>query len=225
MSYLKKIELDGLTRIVEATKIENPTEEPDLGALSRCIEQCASWYLEATKNTVGNHQQLGSIKKAAKRLDQLLVQERLPLQGIDRHRASVKDLIREIDGQLRWNEKGPAKAMQENLSNRSPFEWIAGNYLADVYQLIFDRKASYSPDGPFVRFVEATLRELEITNDGKSYSRASISKARKDDESGSTRRDPALARRDGYRRWRQRLLIQACVGHREYESGEPSESL
>src|SRR5713226_9034141 len=98
-------------------------------------------------------------------------------------------------------------------------------HLADVYQLIFDRKPSYSPDGPFVRFVEATLRELEITNDGKTYSRASISKARKDDESGSTRRDPALARRDGYRRWRQRLLIQACVGHREYESGEPSESL
>ena len=220
---IKTIDVDGLARIVQATKIENPTEEPDLGALSRCIERCASWYLEAIKNTSGNHQQLGSIKKAAKRLEQLLAEERLPLQDVDRHRVSVKDLIREIDGHLRWNEKGPAKAMQQNLSNRSPFEWIAGNYLADVYQLIFDRKPAYSPDGPFVRFVEATLHELEITNSGKPYSRASISKARKDDESGLTRRDRALARRDGFRRWRRRLLIQACVGHPEYEDGEPSD--
>jgi hypothetical protein len=133
----------------------------------------------------------------------------IPLSGIDRHRALTKKMIQEIDSALRRVEDGPGRAMQQDLSNRSPFEWIAGNFLADVYELNFGQPPSYSVTGPFIRFVESTLDVLQITRNGAPYSRSSISKARKDDEAGISRRNAATSRDDNYRFWRRALLLQA----------------
>jgi hypothetical protein len=208
---VSSVGLEGARRIVEATRIEKPTEEADLGALVGCLALCKQWHTEACTLTAEERRKLGPLQKTAKRLALMLRQQQSLLRNLDHHRASIDKLIQDIDADLQWQNEGPATAMQQSLATRSPFEWISGNHLADVYHLIFDRKPSYSGDGPYVRFVEATLIELGITNNGRPYSRASISKARKDDETGASRRESGSARRARFHRWRQSLLIQACV--------------
>lgn len=214
----KNIGPDEVARIVEATKTGRNARKPDLATLARGIEQCANWYLEAKHRTFRNYQLLSPIIKTAKRLDQLLADQRIPLSGIEGYRTAIKTLVQESDTNLRRSEDGPGEAMLRDLSNRSPFDWIAGNFLADVYELNFQQKATYSVDGPFVRFTEAALNVLQITNEGRPYSRSSISKARKDDLAGTIRRKPTRLGTDNYRFWRRGLLIQAFSNQEQKEA-------
>jgi hypothetical protein len=70
---------------------------------------------------------------------------------------------------------------------RSPFEWLAGHYLPNVFSEQFATKPTFHrhaadgiPDSPTIRFIEQALVELKITNDGQPYSRESIAKALSD---------------------------------------------
>ena len=63
----------------------------------------------------------------------------------------------------------------------SAFDWAMLS-LMELYSKYFRRKAGISRfggkiDGPFIRFVDAALRELKIFNDGKPYSRETIARA------------------------------------------------
>jgi hypothetical protein len=63
----------------------------------------------------------------------------------------------------------------------SAFDWAMLS-LMELYSKYFRRKAGISRsggkiDGPFIRFIDAALRELKIFNDGKPYSRETIARA------------------------------------------------
>jgi hypothetical protein len=214
MSFGTNLTPEAVERIISTTGLELRVSPLDPAAVSDCIMQCDEWYRRASFYSLKKLSILSAATKAAKRLQQVLLVDSIPLREIDLHRNEIKALLREIEQELAYAQSGPGKAMLASLSTRSPFEWIAGNFLADAYFIIFRQKPSYSENGPFVRFVEATLRELEITRDGKSYSRMSIAKARKDDELNKFRRASSLRLSDDYRSWRRQLLLKAFTGER-----------
>jgi hypothetical protein len=64
----------------------------------------------------------------------------------------------------------------------SQFEWLAGKRLPEVFQTHFCAHATASTaDGshntPYVRFALATLGELHIKHNGKSYAAGTIARA------------------------------------------------
>lgn len=70
-------------------------------------------------------------------------------------------------------------------SEFSPFDRLVGKWLPKVYQVHFERKASVSKvgdqaSGPYIAFVQATLKEYAIvTSTGREYSPESIAAALK----------------------------------------------
>jgi hypothetical protein len=77
----------------------------------------------------------------------------------------------------------------------SPFEWIAGRYLPELFKEQFGasptfhrRKADDKPDSPLIRFVETALIELGISHRGRNYSREAIAKAVTDVRTGRVRK-------------------------------------
>jgi hypothetical protein len=88
------------------------------------------------------------------------------------------DWVEEVDLGL------PQGALSERFKGASPFEWLVGHFLPEVFYVCFGRKATLRrplpdevPDGPFVKFADQVLRELSITIAGKPYERESIAKA------------------------------------------------
>lgn len=77
---------------------------------------------------------------------------------------------------------------------RSPFEFFVANGLAKVFERHFERRAGSSRvsdqriGGPYIRFAEAALKELGITNKGKPYSREAIARALTYVRAGRSRR-------------------------------------
>jgi hypothetical protein len=87
---------------------------------------------------------------------------------------------------------------------RSPFEWLAGHYLPELFRVqiglpaTFHRRAADSaPEGPLIRFVEGALIEFAITHRGKQYSREAIAKAISDSRTNRVRKFP-VALRNGH---------------------------
>jgi hypothetical protein len=85
--------------------------------------------------------------------------------------------------------------------DRSPFYWLAGEYLPHIFEMFFEtkpkverdpdrsRSAARRPaDGPYIRFADCALRELGIKYKGQPYTRNTIAKALTDAQSGRKRR-------------------------------------
>jgi hypothetical protein len=91
----------------------------------------------------------------------------------------------------------------------SPFDWMVGVYLPDVYELNFLHSPGVSENGPFVRFAEAVLNELKITkSNGEPYKRATISKARRNVRAGQIRRRIGSNELE-YQHWALSLVAEA----------------
>jgi hypothetical protein len=73
-------------------------------------------------------------------------------------------------------------------SDASAFEWLVGATLPAIYENFFRESATAYRDGAYLDFALQVLTELEITNDGRPYSRESIIKALTDARSGRSRR-------------------------------------
>jgi hypothetical protein len=80
--------------------------------------------------------------------------------------------------------------------SRSPLEYFVANVLPKVFQVHFKHpmrkfsraSAGSKARGPYIRFAEAALRELGITNKGKPYAPETIAKAITDVRTGRVRR-------------------------------------
>jgi hypothetical protein len=67
---------------------------------------------------------------------------------------------------------------QDHFKERSPFDWLAGVYLPELYFLFFGFKSGWAKGGKFLTFAEIVLREMRVkTAQGKFYSRQAISRA------------------------------------------------
>ena len=165
---------------------------------------CPYWYREAVKLSSSKLEKnqirrLNEVRRAADKLNDLLSDsEGLSLGFAPR----ITPMIEAIDRQLAsvTDSKGPDLAYRDSFRKRSAFEWFIGQHLPLVFQHIFCQPAGISrgarpqPDGPYIRFAESALRELQITNRGHFYSRESIARALSDARKERVRRKRRAAR-------------------------------
>jgi hypothetical protein len=139
------------------------------------------------------------LSKAAKRSRQLLndksIRDEISLglpPGEECPRTAIESLIKAAEAVLK---EAPDPAQNPiRFGNCSSFEYLAGYRLPRVFERHFhqsakvQRKADGTPDGPYIRFAEAALVELDITNRGQAYRRESIAKALTNAQAGRIRR-------------------------------------
>jgi hypothetical protein len=167
------------------------------------------------KPTKDRIHRLKSIQKAAKRFEGQLMPDDVwdwsnGYSECELLQSEVEFLIKRLDSEiedLTWElEWGPwsdvREAIRQNLSPRalanrwkvrSPFEWVAGHYLPEVFMAHFGTAATFHrrkgvPNSPAIRFIGQALIELQITKSGRPYSRGSIAKAISDVRNLRTRR-------------------------------------
>lgn len=229
---VKKLELHHANRILKAVGRDARPPDLDPTALLRGLSLCVEWYREAQRFVTDiavkqERARLSSISKSTRRLLQLLQQDdstrlydwysllrRLRGQGDDPI-GTLQHLLSLVDSDLRTHESDQSlQAYIKSFRKRSAFEWLVGYWLPIVYvQLDFanpgSKKAFLATDGPMVAFVDAVLRELQITKGGRPYSRAAIVKALamplSKRVSHRVRRKGAQEE-DHYQNWRIRLM-------------------
>jgi hypothetical protein len=186
---------------------------PDLDQLKLLmdLESCLATYRSAVqrrsdKPTKDRIDRLKSIQTAAEQFEEQLQPDSI-FDHSDSHSEceylhdNVKDLIRRLASEIEdltfelqwgtdWREEirqhVAPRALADRWKARSPFEWIAGDYLPEVFSAHFGKKATFHrrkgvPESPVLRFIERALIELGITRkSGRPYSRGSIAKALSD---------------------------------------------
>lgn len=110
----------------------------------------------------------------------------------------------------------------DHFRERTAFEWLAGLYLCELYELFVDSP----PKGhEFISFVRAVLEVFNVkTPTGGRYSKEAISRARRlSDQLGSTDKKVAKARRQGpivdadvpdQMGWYRHMALEYAVGMR-----------
>jgi hypothetical protein len=168
----------------------------DKMALIRGLNLCARWYREArmystNKSVKDREHRLTMIYKKAKALNYLLAEDDswmpigAPASSMESFRISIRRIINLIDHTMNEQNSEPGKAYQDSFKIRSPFEWLVGFYLPDVFVLmsiapIQDQKEFLSSKSPYIHFAQAVLGELRIGVDGQPYSSATIIKGTSD---------------------------------------------
>jgi hypothetical protein len=82
------------------------------------------------------------------------------LQEIHRRRQML-DVLKNLDHNPKLKAVFGSILDYQNLRDWTP-DFISSEFLAGIYSQIFDRSASYSEDGPCVRFIQAVLGEIGI---------------------------------------------------------------
>jgi len=82
-------------------------------------------------------------------------------------------------------------------------------YMELGFRDVGNLQALVRKDSPYLRFVSAVLKELDITRNGKPYSPQSIIKAVKLPFAGKVRRKKSAVARDDYAWWRRQQLVKA----------------
>jgi hypothetical protein len=215
---------DGADRIIAAV---GEKLQSDKQGLIRCLNLCGEWYRSAVAFSSNKPEKdlarrLAMISKTARRLNQLLASEAIqqslfmsiPAEEFPRAALDgAAQLVVMADRCLNRIPHGPSKSYRRSFKRRSPFEWLVGNFLPDVFELNFQRAASAYENGAFIRFAESVVTEAKIAKAGKSYSRASIAKALRNERAGLVRRRRSVpVRDDEYRWWRRALLTTAAFG-------------
>ena len=196
-----RINLTSVDRILVVVDEPPPNLRED--AFARSLELSASWYRDAVmfayrKPAKDQHHAMALTYQTATRLTQLLTDDLLeamgPLSTTVDTREFLAELIETVNQRLKPPPAGDLLDMSQyraGFKQRSPFEWLAGYCLPDVYELHLRRKASPTTNSEFVRFAEMVLAELQVKNRGKTYSRATISRALTTVRSGRPRRESA----------------------------------
>jgi hypothetical protein len=111
---------------------------------------------------------------------------------------------------------------QDHFKERSPFDWLAGVYLPELYFLFFGFKSGWAKGGKFLTFVEIVLREMEVkTAQGKFYRRQAISRATRvlRDSKARRKRGPLI---DGdtpdQMEWCRHMYFMQAIGGVRYKS-------
>jgi hypothetical protein len=212
-----RISLDAVERILAAVGEEFIPPHLDQQKLALGLGGCKVTYSSAVrrrsdKQTKNRIRRLDSIRKAATRLvDQLLPDAVWRLSDRsewDLLLSEVKTLIKSLNSEIEdltfelewgpdWREEIrqhlPPRALADRWKARSPFEWVAGHYLPELFETHFGIKPTFHrrdkvPNSPVICFIEQALIELGITDSGRAYARESIAKALSDARSGRIRR-------------------------------------
>jgi hypothetical protein len=107
---------------------------------------------------------------------------------IQKLECTISDLNQELRFGLDAEEALRLGMAPREWANRwkaySPFEWTAGHYLPELFEEHFGgestfrrRDADKVKGGPTIRFIEKALIELGILENGKPYSRGSVTRA------------------------------------------------
>ncbi|MGY3698940.1 hypothetical protein ACVIGA_009082 [Bradyrhizobium sp. USDA 3240] len=195
------INLRGVNRILEAVGERfTPTSKV---AFKKCLEVCAIWYNDAIYYNNGDQrkeleQYIGDLRTALGDVVELLDNKNIPpcISSYFQDFAPYSSLLTQIEeldpklkrvGSLR-SETVPVTGMERNFieslqyqdhfKERSPFDWLAGVYLPEVFYLFFRVHAGWGKGKQFLSFAESCLREMKVrTGGGKYYSRTTISRA------------------------------------------------
>jgi len=193
-------------RILAAVGAKFVPADLDKQKLGKDLASCFTVYSSAVqrrsdKPTKDRIDQLQSIQKAANRLEEQLMPDDV-WDWSDRYseceylQSEVQHLIKRLDSEIEdltfelewgpdWREAIRLNVSPRTLADRwkarSPFEWIAGHYLPEVFRTHFGTRATFHrrkgvPEGPAIRFIEQALTELRITKSGRPYSREYIAK-------------------------------------------------
>jgi hypothetical protein len=194
----------------------------DESAMIRGINLSVRWYHEArtfstNKSIEDQHRRRVMMYKKAKALQFLLEKDDswLPIGAPptvgDAFRLSIKRMIEAIDHGIKCDTEpdGASKAYQDSFKIRSPFEWLVGYYLPDVFTLlnvapVTDQKNFLSRRGTYIRFVQSILAELRIGVDGHPYSLDTVVRAARSRFDGRARRKRGTATDFSF--WRNALL-------------------
>lgn len=181
------------------TKMNAPVNERFL----RCLNVCAAWYDDAILYNHGGPQKrqreyLWQLSAAIDALSPLLIVERMPnnLKGFLPVLVPFDNLpeqLEELNKKLRRvaelrSDSSPstgsesdfvdALKYQDHFKERSPFDWLAGVYLPELYYLFFPFESSWGQGRKFLSFADIVLRAMKVkTVDGKFYSAKAISRA------------------------------------------------
>jgi hypothetical protein len=114
-----------------------------------------------------------------------------------RAEAAICDLEMKIEyGDDYDTEYLEGRDLRDLIRKRSPFEWLAGAYLADDYRVCFGKQPTLNRatdgtlGGPYIRFVEQVLVEFDVKNGRRRYSREAIANALTDVRKGRYRASP-----------------------------------
>jgi hypothetical protein len=172
--------------------------------LSYRLHQSLRWYYSARERRSDADKKLqvrrlGAILKAGSKLRDLLKSD----QGWDwlkefefealayelEHSLSkARSLIHPLEMKIKFGDDFDTdyldgRDLRDLIRKRSPFEWLAGAYLADDYRNCFGKEPTLQRgtdgrlDGPYIRFVEQVLVEFDVKNGGRPFGREAIAKA------------------------------------------------
>jgi hypothetical protein len=216
----EEIGLNAVDRILDAVGRKHVPIDINIGELHAGLVSCLATYYAALERSSDKH-----TRDKIARLEKILVpakrlQAQLPLlpeddvgfpfrepeyfaNGLENFVFALESKIDDLKFELRngpdFDEalalhKDP-KEYADRWKARSPFEWLAGYYLPQLFRkkiglpLTFHRRAAdNAPEGPLIRFIEAALVEFEITRQGKRYSREAIAKAVSDARTNRVRK-------------------------------------
>jgi hypothetical protein len=164
-----------------------------LGRILHAIGDKTSGQHRSNKISRSQATQLAQVARTLNRLRQLLSQEyvrrailpelsiheELPLVAIDR---LMKAVDRAVQDRSAGDKKLAGSQLVKNFNDRSPFEWLVGERLPQVFERHFKRPAGLSRTkgklgGPYIRFVRQVLIELDITKNGRPFTDEAIGKA------------------------------------------------
>jgi len=195
---------DGLERVLLAVGQKFISLELDKSALLRRLQCCGTWVSTAeqlSKSEVKKRaHRLKLIRAKAVKLRDLMGEGRAWLwmrggQGLiealdymlEHTPEHLPASLESVEPSLEFVEQW-ATALKEKWQTRSKAEWLAGFHLPRIYEQFFSRRAGRSwsngkPSGPCVRFIAATMKELNIF-----FSEASIVRAMTEARTGPRKR-------------------------------------
>lgn len=172
-------------------------------AFQKCLEVCAIWYNDAIYYNNGDERKqleryIGELRATLGNVVELLERKNIPtnirsyLQDFAPYSLLITQ-IEELDpklmrmGSLRADtvpvtglEKDFVETLQyqDHFKERSPFDWLAGIYLPEVFYLFFRIHIGWGKGKQFLTFAEACLQEMNVrTGTGRYYSRRTIGRA------------------------------------------------
>jgi hypothetical protein len=168
--------------------------------LKRALQVCFDWYHDAIifNSSVFERERLifvQNVREAVKSLTSLLTDSRMEQYGDLAPLLDLPERLERLDRQLERVEKlrpdaKPRTGLEsdfiesliyaDHFKERSPFDWLAGLYLPELYYLFFDHRLPLGKGRKFLSFVNTILRMLKIkTPQGRYYSKEAISRARR----------------------------------------------
>jgi hypothetical protein len=177
----KRLTAEAVERIISATRLDGFDDSRiDRERLAKDLELnrdlCGGGAVLKPAFAKRDKANLEGLAKSARKFDSN--GEYLPPEV----KSALKALIVKTDWALQ-KLSHPADKYRNVFKNRSTFELLVGFGLSPIYHDHFQddvgisRGTARKPEGPFIRFAEQALIELDFKHNGKPYSRESIARA------------------------------------------------